>query len=269
MHEDIQDIRIIDGNIADVVCCPGGKEIEGQKLSGDLNKTLSWRRSMIEEGMTGFISYKGDDPRGFIEYMPGETAPFPVYAPNDMFLMCYHWIGDEGNHLGEERRLLGLMIEDVMDKFDGIAAMAWNHDVHFPIELLRTYGFEIVEEVEYGALMWLPFTDDAESPSLIDVEFELIDSPQSGTLSVKQGYSSRCPYSIHNFNKVKGLIDEIGDDRIVYNSYQIDTREQALKYCIEPLNWDWLYLNGVKIDSLFTSKEELKKDFIKMLDELD
>ncbi|MGM0405966.1 MAG: hypothetical protein ACQEQM_07495, partial [Thermoplasmatota archaeon] len=145
MEEDIQDIRLTDQNVQDIICCPGGKELEGKSLTGYIQKALSWRMDMIDEGMTGFVSYKVDEPFGFIEYIPAESAPFPVHAPDDVFLMCYHWVGD-GEHLKEERRLISLVIEDVMDRYTGISAFAWNHSTHFPQSLLKTFGFEVVEE---------------------------------------------------------------------------------------------------------------------------
>ncbi|MFW6141941.1 MAG: hypothetical protein ACOC53_05215 [Candidatus Saliniplasma sp.] len=268
MYEDMQDIRITEENVHDVICCPGGKEIKGKSLTGDLSKTLSWRREMINEGMTGFISYKVDEPFGFVEYIPAESAPFPVHAPDDVFLMCYHW-ATEDSHLEEERRLISLVIEDVMDRYGGISTFAWDHPIHFPQSLLKTLGFEIVEELEDGSLMWLPFDEDSQEPELIRTDYEPADLSQEGRLAIEQAYSHRCPYSIHNYYRIGELIREIDDDLITYEPHVIDTREDALKYAIDPMNWQWLYLNGLKTEHLFTPDEDLEKTIIDMLESLD
>ncbi len=268
MHEEIQDIRLTDQNIQDIICCPGGKELEGKSLKGDIKKTLSWRMDMIEEGMTGFVSYKVDEPLGFIEYIPAESAPFPVHAPDDIFLMCYHWVGD-GEHLEEERRLISLVIEDVMDRYSGISAFAWNHSTHFPGSLLKTFGFEVIEELKNGSLMWLPFEEDSKKPELLGENYEPKDLSQEGKLVIEQGYSHRCPYSIHHQNRINELVKDIDDERIIYESHAIDSHEDSLKYTIEPLSWEWLYMNAGEVDHFFMSTEELRKEILNFLKELD
>ncbi len=268
MHEDIQDIRLTDQNVQDVICCPGGKELEGKSLTGDIQKTISWRLDMIEEGMTGFVSYKVDEPFGFIEYIPAESAPFPVHAPDDVFLMCYHWVGD-GEHLEEERRLISLVIEDVMDRYSGMSAFAWDHSTHFSRSILKTFGFEVVEELKNGSLMWLPFEDDSRGPELLSQTYEPKDLSSEGKLIIEQGYSNRCPYSIHHQNRVSELVNDIDDERIIYDPHVIDYREDALKYTIEPLNWEWLYLNGKEVKHFFMSTEELREEIMALLEKLD
>ncbi|MFO7792659.1 MAG: hypothetical protein R6W73_06740 [Candidatus Saliniplasma sp.] len=94
------------------------------------------------------------------------------------------------------------------------------------------------------------------------------DLSHEGKLAIEQGYSHRCPYSIHNQQRVSNLITDIDDERISYKAIAIDYREEALKYTIEPLNWEWLYISGREIEYFFKSKEELEEEIKSMLDDL-
>ncbi len=77
----IKDRPLTEDNVNDIICCPGGREIKGKNLEGRIERTIAWRMKMIKLGMSGFVSYQDGLARGSIEYMPAETAPFPIQAP--------------------------------------------------------------------------------------------------------------------------------------------------------------------------------------------
>lgn len=268
----IQDIRLTENNVKDIICCPGGLEVKEKKFKGDITKTLSWRHDMIEKGMTGFVSYVGDFPRGFVEYMPAEKSPFPIERPGAVVLMCYHWASrddHEDEHLSQEKRLLDLVIEDVEDIYTGIATLGWDNQVHYPIEFLRDLGFQEVEKNDITSLMWLPFSNNTDEPVMAKNRYEITDLSLEGKLSIEAAYSSRCPYSIHNAARLKEVVKEIDDKRIELSVYHIDTHEESIKYYVSPWNWEWLYLNGEEATYFQTTSQELKRTILEKLDSLE
>lgn len=209
----VEDLRLSAENTKDIVCCPGGLEVKGRKFKGDLGRTVIWREKMLRLGMRGFVSYQDGLARGFIEFMPAETAPFPIEAPGAAVLMCYHWIptneSDAGEHLAHERRLIELVIAEATGKFTGLATLGWDHPTHFPIAMLEELGFRQVERTDYIALMWLPFREGAARPRLAPARFELQDLSSQGLLAIESAWSSRCPYSIHHAACLKEAIVRI------------------------------------------------------------
>ncbi len=267
-----QEIRLREDNLEDIVCCPGGAEVEGKGLKGDLDKTVEWQREMLEEGMTGFISYLGDEPRGFIEYMPAEKAPFPIEGPEAAVLMCYHWVRSgnekEESHLDHEERLIELVLDDARERYAGIATLGWDHPVHFPTEMLQDLEFEMIDSEEHLSVMWHAFEEGAEKPSLVGPSFEPRDLSGESKLAVDSAHSNRCPYSINNSRKLRDVLEEVDKQRIEHIEHVIDTHEDAIKYSVSPWNWEWLYLNGEDVPMLFTKPEELKEIIEKSLEGL-
>ena len=122
--------------------------------------------------------------RGFIEYMPAETAPFPIIAPGAAVLMCYHWIPADRNHEEEhsvqEQRLVQRVIEEAKDRFSGIATLGWDNPVHFPIPWLEALGFQRLKKHDYIALMWLPLKEDTPRPKMTPPRFRPQDLSSRG-----------------------------------------------------------------------------------------
>ena len=252
-------------NVGEIVCCPGGLEVAGKEFKGNLKLTVQWREEMVRLGMRGFISYQGGLARGFIEYMPAETAPLPIEAPGAAVLMCYHWVpedeSDEEEHLAQERRLIGLVIAEAQEEFTGLATLGWDHPTHFPIAMLEGLGFQQVERTDYIALMWLPFREEAPKPRLAPAQFEPQDLSSQGLLAIESAWSSRCPYSIHHAARLEEAIAALPErDRglIRHFSHRIDTREEAFRWSRSPWDWDWLLLNGEEVAIHELKGEELR-----------
>ena len=252
-------------NVKEIVCCPGGLEVEGQKFKGEIGRTVTWRKEMLKLGMRGFISYRDGLARGFVEYMPAETAPFPIEAPGVAVLMCYHWIsaneGDEEEHLAQEKRLIKLVIEEAKGKFTGLATLGWDHPIHFPIAMLEELGFQQVERTDYIALMWLPLKEGAPRPRMAPAQFEPRELSSQGILAIESAWSSRCPYSIHHATRIEEAIAGIPKEergRISHFPHLIDTHKDALRWSRSPWDWDWLFLNGEEVAIHELKGEELQ-----------
>lgn len=260
---DCETVSITPKNISDIICCPGGLEVKEQHLHGDISKSVIWRKEMIKKGLEGLIFYEGNLPVGFIEYMPSNEAPMPIKATGQAVIMCFHWTspGEKNNkkHLNMEKSILNSALNNIKKDFEGVVSLAWDHPVHFPIEMFEELGFYQVRKDDYLSLMWLPLNEDAKKPRILGPNLEPDDLSSKGKLAVECGYSNRCPYSINDYEKVKEIIKEKDDERIVFNEYRIDTKEEAVKFSKSPWNWDWLFLNGIEVFHMKKNKEELKE----------
>jgi hypothetical protein len=236
----------------DINCVPGGLEIRGKGLKGDLGATLRWHLDMLEEGMKGFVSYSGDEPRGFVEYMSAELAPFPIIGPGAAVLICFHWeplnSEDPDEHLDQERRLIRLAIEATKDEYSGLAVIGWPNPVHYPVELFNRMGFERVSEEGYLTLMWLPFSPDSRQPEFAPLTFVPRDRSDEGLVQVDFAWSTRCPYDVHHHTRIAQAVSELHSDRLRFCEFRLDSRKQVLKYRTPNLNWQWLYVNGEEVE---------------------
>lgn len=150
------------------------------------------------------------------------------------------------------------MIKDKKDEFKGLCVLAWDNPVHFPREMFEEFGFLEIEKDDYISLMYLPFEEGSEKPSLLGPNFEPLDPSEERRLAVDLGYSNRCPYSIHNKEKVEKAVSEIKKTKIELNEYRRDDKEEAVRYSISPWNWDWMFVNGEKVPHYKMDLEEVK-----------
>lgn len=267
--EGIQVLPLTENNVDDVICCPGGLEVKNKDMKGDIYETVLWRKRMLNNGMSGYIFYKGETPNGFIEYIPAESSPFPIKAPGSAVLMCFHWAStEEEPHLETEKEMIEMVIEDIYENFDGLVAFGWENPEHFPIEMLEELGFEPIESEKLTKLMWLPLKDGASRPYILDMGIDVEDRSDDGKLNIVSTYSHRCPYSIQNGVKVKEVIQEIDDDRIEFTQHTIDTHEEAIEWAEDPGNWEYLMINGEEVNIFDKSSDEIKKIIEEKLSEL-
>ncbi|MEF8874830.1 MAG: hypothetical protein V5A88_09225 [Candidatus Thermoplasmatota archaeon] len=264
-------VPLDESNMNEIICCPGGAEVVRNELKGPLEKTFYWREEMIEKGMKGFVQYENGEATGFVEYMPVGKAPLPIFATRAATLMCFHWVRPsmtKQEHLNSERKLVEKAIEATSDNFTGLAALAWDHPSHFPLDMIKDMGFQVIEKDGYISLVWYPH-EDVEVPELVKPSFQPRDLSDENLLAIDQAFSNRCPFSIHNSRKFKRRIEEIDDLRIQHEIHAIDTREDVLRYSISPWEWEWLFLNGKKVENIFRlKKDELVKSINKELKQL-
>ncbi len=252
--ETYDDRRLTEENVGEVICCPGGLELEGKGFRGDLSAVVAWRREMLEMGMEGFVSYHDGLARGGVEYMPAEVAPFPIEARGAAVLMCYHWVpvvrDDEADHLAQEKRLVCKVIEAAAGRFSGLATLGWDNPVHFPTSFLQELGFEVVERTDYVALMWRPFTAGVARPRLSPENFAPQDLSSHGLLAIESAWSSRCPYSLRHAALLEEALAGLPEEAtalVRHLPHRVDTHEEAVRWAIRPWNWEWAFANGDKI----------------------
>lgn len=258
--------RLTGETLPEINCCPGGIEVKGKSLRGDLTRALAWRKAMLAQGMAGFVAYHEGQARGFIEYMPADVAPVPVEAPGGAILMCYHWApvkkDDEAEHHAEELRLIRRVIEEVKGAFSGLATMGWADPVHFPIPLLKKVGFKPVQTSGEIRLMWLPLHHDASPARMLPDRYHPPDLSSQGRLAIDSGWSSRCPYSIHNATRLDEVVHDLSDDvrqRVRHSSHCLDTREDVAACCFSPWNWEWTFFNGESVSIFGMPSEKIRE----------
>ncbi len=261
--------RIDSKNVGEVICCPGGLEVQHKDFRCDISPVLKWRKEMLGSGMEGFILHREGEPTGFIEYMPVENAPYPIEGENLGVIMCFHCASKDDEHHTVEKGLLRAALEEMKNKYEGATALAWDHQIHFPIKMFEDVGFSEVSSQDYISLMWIPFDSTGKKPELLGPNFEPEDLSEEGELAVELGYSNRCPYSINDHEKMKDAVRELEDDRIVFRPHRIDTKEEAVEFSKHAWNWNWLFLNGEEIEHMRKSKEELKEILKIELEKLD
>ena len=234
--------------LSDVACCPGGAEVKGKELRGDVTETADWRRRMIDLGMRGVVAYDEDGPRGFAEYTPAEVAPAPIDAPGAAVLMCYHWSGtsaEDPEHLAMERELIGRVVEETQERFTGLVTQGWDVPTHFPIPFLEELGFREVARSEPIALMWNRYRTDAREPTLASAAYTPCDLSAEGLLAIDAAFSARCPYSLDTEAHLRETISEHPfQDRVRAVLRRIDTRKDAFAYAVAPFDWAWVFFNG-------------------------
>jgi hypothetical protein len=239
------------GNVGDVVCCPGGLEIATGGLDDRLDDVARWHAAMATRGMWGLLAYRDGIARGFAEIAPSSIAPFPIEAPGAAVLLCFHWAGTDPadpEHLTEEERMLELLIEEARRSFLGIAALAWDHPIHYPRTLFRRLGFREVARDSWISLVWLPFVEGA-APTLSGTRYRPRNLRAEGRLAIDQAYSHRCPYSLHHAARVRNAVEEHpARDRIDLRQMPIDTREEAFALASSPWDWGWIYFNAESVD---------------------
>ncbi len=248
-----ESVRLDHDNVARLNCCPGGLEIADKKMGGELTRTVAWHRDMLDCGMTGFALRCGDVVRGFVQYMPQETAPLPVLAPGAAVLLCFHYNpppeAAEAEHLRRESQLVQKAADDARRAgFSGLAAIGWYHPVHYPVDFLEELGFETVDRNPESALMWLPFAADAVPPEIPPQTFRPRDLSAEGRVAIDLGYSHRCPYEIHHSNRIAGLCRRFSPEQVSLNLVLTDTKKQVLASRAPSWNWHWLYVNGRQLD---------------------
>ncbi len=261
--------RLTKSTLADVVCLPGGLELVGKELIGDIEQVAAWRQQMLDEGLQGVIVYSDESPRGFAEFMPAAVSPTPIMARGAAVLLCYHWAGttaEDPQHLSQERKLVQAAVRAAQRAgFSGMATLGWDHPTHFPVSLLEGLGFREIAREEPLALMWKPFQKGVPTPSLAQVSYKPVDLSALGVLSVEASYSTRCPYSIHHTARLERALDEHPKrSSIRYTFHEIDTREQALTVRASPCDWWWVRFNGEEID-FSLSREQLNEEIDKRL----
>jgi len=237
-------------------CCGEGDLSKKSQLTDDERTRLcaakmkvEWLKKMIPNGLSAKIAYVGEEPVGFIEYMPIELSNF--HRGKDLYIInCM--LAPHTPPSGEPFReripgcgsaLVDAMIEDVKDKCKGIIGplgIAYTRDVK---GFFAKFGFEEFENK--GLKKLIKRFKPVELPESIKYEKKYSCQPVPGRLVIDIFWSSKCPIiGPWQLVNLKEVAKEFGD-RVIINDTCTDDREVLMKYGIDShITWPIIFFNG-------------------------
>ena len=186
-----------------------------------------WYRTMRDRGLRVKLALGGDGRAiGMIQYLPIEHS---VAVGTDLYMIMCIWVHGHkqgsGNRQGSGvgRALLEAAEHDVFELgAKGIAA--WGVLLPFWMKAgwFKKQGYRQADRIGTRALMWKPFTGDAEPPHWIPSGPQ--PEPIAGKVAVTAFVNGWCPANNIVYERAKRAAEELGDD-VVFES--IDTSEQS------------------------------------------
>jgi GNAT superfamily N-acetyltransferase len=127
-------------------------------------RKLKWLKDRFDEGMRIKMLDLKQGGRGFIEYIPGESAWRAVNAEGYMFIHCI-WVAGQSRGKGYATLLLNECIKDAKTTgMKGVAIVTSEGNWLVGKKFLLKHGFEPVEEFSPFELLVKKF-DNSASPS--------------------------------------------------------------------------------------------------------
>lgn len=160
-------------------------------------KREQWLDGMFKKGLRGWIAYQDQTPLGYVEYLPIETAPFPVTGHNANFLTCL-WVLPVHNHLGVGGSLLAACLGDSPQ---GVATVVFKGG-HMPVEFYEHFGFRVADQIGDSVLL---VHGDVEA-QLLHTHYRAHES--SRQLKVDVMYNPECPWSTRTAERVIEVIEK-------------------------------------------------------------
>lgn len=221
--EDLESFHHINDEI---ICCVGKQLFSNptRAFAKGIEYKHGWLRKQIKNyGKAGKIAYKGVDPVGFLEFVPGKIAPIISDEKNScVYIDCYYVLQHEQNK-GVGSALIKATVEEFSKGhpwFEGKPAKAikllafedsaWKmaepfHKMGFKTELKLTYAGTACRRIP------LLLTFDSEPTKRRPKEI-LVKLPTRKELPllVKTFVSTICPYGSPDFPEVKRLVRKFG-----------------------------------------------------------
>lgn len=186
-----------------------------------------WHEKMRDRGL-GVKLALDDDGRaiGMIQYVPIDESPA---LGSDLYMILCIWVhghkpgvGNRQGH-GVGTALLAAAEDDVRER-GAKGIVAWGVMVPFWMKAswFRKHGFRRVDRNGMRALLWKPYTSDAEPPRWIDAGPRPERVP--GKVAVTAFVNGWCPANNIVYERAKRAAASLGDDVVFATT---DTSEQA------------------------------------------
>ncbi len=193
-------------------CCMSKRDSDGWKAK------RAWLDARFAEGLRLYLLPKGQ--RGFVEFMPGESAWKPIEAAGWTVVHCL-WVVGKSKGQGGGRRLIERCIADARAAGSrGVAVVASTSNFSTKPAFYERFGFRSVDEAppKYR-LMALPF-GDAEPPRFTAAAKEL-RAPEGDGLVLQS--SDQCPY---HAQLAEGLAEVGSEAGLACSVARLETAEQ-------------------------------------------
>ena len=201
-----------------------------------------WYAKMRDRGLRVKLAI-GDDgrPIGMIHYLPIEHSPA---IGTDLYMILCVWVHGHKKGVGNRQghgvgsALLAAAERDTVE-LGGKGLVAWGVVLPFWMKArwFKKHGFQSVDRIGIRALLWKPYSEDAEPPRWIPQGKApaLVD----GKVAVSAFVNGWCPANNIVYERAKRAAAALGDD-VVFES--VDTSEQsAMVGCGQS---DCVYLDG-------------------------
>ena len=205
------------------------EEWSGEMADAGDRKAL-WFDQMRDRGLRVKLAVENDCPVGMIQYVPIEEG---LALGRDMYMILCIWVhghqegvGDRhGRGIGEA--LLEAAESDVHD-LGAKGIVAWGVVLPFWMKAkwFRKHGYRKIDRQGIRALLWKPFTADAEPPRWIESGAK--PAPVDGQVTVTAFVNGWCPASNVVYERAKRAAATFGDE-VVFEEHDTFGQEAMVR----------------------------------------
>jgi hypothetical protein len=185
------------------------------------NLKVSWLKEQFKTGLKIKMLYiEGEkNPRGFIEYVPGEFCWRPVSAKGYMFIHCIWTNGKKYQHQGLGKLLINEAEKDAAG-MNGVAVMTSEGPFMANKNIFLKNGYSVAAESGKDQLLYKPFR---EAPIPVFMSHELLSENNEGLIMT---YSRQCPWVARFIEEVNPVLER---KKLKPCIIEIKTPEEAQK----------------------------------------
>ncbi|HAL62326.1 MAG TPA: hypothetical protein DCP08_07980 [Chloroflexi bacterium] len=219
-------------NLFYVARCTHEKEDEETTWAAQVRGV--WLTSLMVKGLRGKVAYKGDNPVGFIQYLPIEHSPIDVVGQDLTVIPC---LVSTVKGQGHGRALIQAAEEDARRTSRGIVIPAFDHDFWFmPASYFQRLGYQEADRQKTYVILWKAFAP-VDPPFIMGRNYQFVSEP--GKVVVDLFWNRWCKTSIIEAQRVRGVCVEYGD-HVLLKEYDASQRATLERYGINRA----LFFNG-------------------------
>lgn len=170
-------------------------------------RKLNWLKDRLAEGMQIKLLLEDGYPRGFIEFVPSESAWRAVHADDFLMIHCL-WIVGQGKGKGYGAQLLEACIrEGEAQNKSGIAMVTSQKTWVADSRLFLKYGFSIVDEAPPNFQLVVKKLKECQTPSF-PTDWEARAEKYGEGITILR--SDQCPYIDQSVEVITDTAGELG-----------------------------------------------------------
>lgn len=217
-------------------------------------KKLEWLKRRFADGLQIKILLEDGYPRGFIEFVPSESAWRAVHAENFLVIHCL-WIVGQGKGNGYGSRLLEACIREAeIQNKSGVAMITSKKTWLADSRLFLKYGFKIVDEAPPHFQLVVKQVTESQTPKF-PTDWETRAEQYGEGITILK--SDQCPYIENSVDVIVETANELGIQATVI---ELNSSQEAQNAPSAYGVFSVIY-NG----KLLTYHPVTKRDFLKLL----
>jgi len=225
-------------------------------ISNNKDCQVAAKKAWLAQRFADGLVFKKCDVRGkcFIEYIPAESAWYPISADGYMHINCY-WVSGQFKGQGYSNLLLDECIKDSKEKgTKGLCVLSSNKKMPFLSDPghLKYKGFTVADTAKpFFELMYLPFDSDAQKPCFK----QCAKTPKIDEQGFVLFYTHQCPFTA----KYVPIIENIAKAKSVpLMTVRFETKEEA-QNAPAPSTSYCLFYNGEFVTNEILSDKKFEK----------